>query len=109
MQQAVPGRPWLKELPGSTWEQPWSTDSGQQEAAALGKSVQVDPIKPTLEAPGTKRLNLKSDKLLSSFAFKINLRRYSWGPTRASCRRRTASTAARYAPTAYTPPRFESN
>ena len=36
----------------------------------------VDPIKPTLKAPGTKRLKLKDDELLSSFAFKFNLRRY---------------------------------
>ena len=38
--------------------------------------MQVDPIKPTLKAPGTKRLKLKYDKVLSSFAFKFNLRRY---------------------------------
>ena len=31
---------------------------------------------PKLKAPGTKRLNLNYDALLSSFAFKINLRRY---------------------------------
>jgi hypothetical protein len=37
----------------------------------------VDPIKPMLIAPGTQRLNLKHDKLLSSFAFKSNLRSYS--------------------------------
>ena len=34
-----------------------------------GKAVQVDPIKPTLKAPGTKRFKVKYDKLLSSFAF----------------------------------------
>jgi len=39
--------------------------------------VQVDPIKPTLKAPGTKRLKLDSDELLLSFAFKFNLRRYN--------------------------------
>jgi hypothetical protein len=39
--------------------------------------VQVDPIKPTLTAPGTKRLNLEFDELLSSFAFKFSLRRYT--------------------------------
>jgi len=39
--------------------------------------VQVVPIKPTLKAPGTKRLNLKYDELLSIFAFKFNLRRYN--------------------------------
>jgi len=39
--------------------------------------VQVDPVKPTLKAPGIKRLILKHDKLHSSFAFKSNLRRYT--------------------------------
>ena len=41
--------------------------------------MQVDPIKPTLKALGIKPLKLKYDELLSSFAFKCNLRRYSWG------------------------------
>ena len=41
-----------------------------------GKPVQVEPMKPTLKVPGTKRLNLKYDELLSSFAFNFNLRRY---------------------------------
>jgi hypothetical protein len=41
--------------------------------------VQVDPIEPTLNAPGTKRLKLKYEKLLSLFAFNSNLRRYSKG------------------------------
>jgi len=39
--------------------------------------VQVDPIKPMLKAPGTKRLKLTHYELLSSFAFRINLRRYT--------------------------------
>ena len=38
--------------------------------------MQVDLIKPTLKAPGTKRLKLKYDELLSNVAFKFNLRRY---------------------------------
>jgi hypothetical protein len=38
-------------------------------------AVQVDPIKPALKAPGTKRLKLKCDEQLSNFAFKFNLRR----------------------------------
>jgi hypothetical protein len=38
--------------------------------------VQVDPIKHTLEAPGTKLLKPKCDKLLSSLAFNFNVRRY---------------------------------
>jgi len=41
-----------------------------------GKAVQVAPIKPTLKARGTKRLKLRYDELLSSFAFNLNLRRY---------------------------------
>ncbi len=45
--------------------------------AHQGKPVQVDPIKPTLKAPGTKRLKLEYDEPLSNFAFKFNLRRYS--------------------------------
>jgi hypothetical protein len=44
---------------------------------ARGRAAQVDPIKPTLKAPGTKRLKLKYDEPLSKFAFKFNLRRYS--------------------------------
>jgi hypothetical protein len=38
--------------------------------------VQVDPIEPTLKPPGTKHLKLKCDILLSTFAFKFNVRRY---------------------------------
>ena len=37
--------------------------------------MQVDPIKPTLKAPGNKRLKLQHDRLLSSFAFNFNSRR----------------------------------
>jgi hypothetical protein len=36
----------------------------------------VDPIKPKLKLPGTKRLKLKCEGPLSIFAFKFNLRRY---------------------------------
>ena len=39
--------------------------------------MRVDPIKPTLKALGTERLILKCDKLLSNYAFKFNLRRYT--------------------------------
>ena len=42
-----------------------------------GRAVQVDPIKPTLKALGTKRLKLKYGELLSNVAFKFNLRRYN--------------------------------
>jgi len=39
--------------------------------------VQVEPIKHTLKAPGTKQLKLKCDEPLSNFAFGLNLRRYT--------------------------------
>jgi hypothetical protein len=42
-----------------------------------GEAVQVAPIKPTVKAPGTIRLRLKYGELLSTFAFKSNLRRYN--------------------------------
>ena len=41
--------------------------------------MQVDPIKSMLKAPGTKRLTTQHDKLLSSSAFKFNLRGYTKG------------------------------
>jgi hypothetical protein len=44
-----------------------------------GRPVQVDPIKPTLKAPGTKRLKLEHRNPLSTFAFKCNLHRYKQG------------------------------
>ena len=42
-----------------------------------GKAVQVDPIKPRLKPPGSKRLKLNCDALLSTSAFKFTLRRYT--------------------------------
>jgi len=39
--------------------------------------VQVDPIKPTLKAPGSQRFKPDCHRLLSNFVFKCNLRRYS--------------------------------
>jgi len=39
--------------------------------------VHVDPIRPRLKAPGSPHLKLKCGDLLSNFAFKFNLRRYS--------------------------------
>ena len=38
--------------------------------------MQVDPIKATLKAPGTKRLKVDYDEPPSNFALKFNLRRY---------------------------------
>jgi len=46
------------------------------ERVTEGRAVQVDPIRPTLKAPGSNLLELQSDALLSSFAFNLNLRRY---------------------------------
>ena len=41
--------------------------------------MQVDPIKPTLKAPGAKRLKLICADPLSNFPCKFNLRRYTTG------------------------------
>ena len=41
--------------------------------------MQVDPNKPKLKAPGTKRLKLRCDGPLSNVAFNFNLRRYIKG------------------------------
>jgi len=51
--------------------------------------VQVDSIKPRVESSCgvyNLRLKLKYDILLSSFAFKFNLRRYSMGDSDAVLR-----------------------
>ena len=42
-----------------------------------GRAVQVDPMKPIFKPPETKRLKVKYDVLLSTSAFKFNLRRYT--------------------------------
>jgi hypothetical protein len=46
---------------------------------APGKAVQVEPMKSKLKPPGTKRLKLNCDVLLSTSAFTIKLRRYILG------------------------------
>ena len=38
--------------------------------------MQVDPVKPELKAPGSKRLKPKCDNPPSNFAFNLKLRRY---------------------------------
>jgi hypothetical protein len=43
--------------------------------------MHVDPIKPTLKAPGTKRLTLTCNEPLSNFAFNFNVSRYSEAPS----------------------------
>ena len=52
-------------------------DSRRQLGEPLGRAVQADPIKHKFKPPGTKRLQLNCDVLLSTSAFKINLRRYT--------------------------------
>jgi hypothetical protein len=42
-----------------------------------GGALQVDPVKPTLKAPGSERLKVKSDVLLSNVAFNFNSHRYT--------------------------------
>ena len=42
-----------------------------------GRAVQGAPMKPQLKPPGTQRLKLNCDILLSTSAFKFNLRRYN--------------------------------
>jgi hypothetical protein len=41
-------------------------------AGTQGRAVQVDPIKPRLEAPGTKRLKLKYNHTIKCFQFCFN-------------------------------------
>ena len=38
--------------------------------------MQVDPVTPKLTPPGTKRLKLRCDILVSTSAFKFDVRRY---------------------------------
>ena len=85
---------------------------GLHRRGAPGKAVQVEPIKPMLKAPGTKCLNLKCDKLLSSFAFNFNLRRYSLAGVRTvRTFAQEEAEVARYSAAlagAHTPPLFGS-
>ena len=71
--------------------------------------VQVDPIKPTLKAPGTQRLKPYYGEPPSNFAFKFNLRHYNEGeeeeeeekpapPPSKSHKKKAAAAAAAAAP-----------
>ena len=42
-----------------------------------GRAVQLDPFNLTLKPPGTKRLKLECDDLLSNVGFNFNLHRYN--------------------------------
>jgi hypothetical protein len=48
-------------------------------------AVQVDPMKPKLKPPGTKRLKLNCEIMFSISAFKYNLRRYVMAGQFPSC------------------------
>jgi hypothetical protein len=55
--------------------------------------VHIDPIKPTLKAPGTKRLKLNMSSCFQfcyNFAFKYNLRRYTKAHTELLAAERAA-------------------
>jgi hypothetical protein len=87
--------PWALDIGGSTGIHT-HTSSEHFKSPAPGRAAQLDPMKPNLKPPETKRLKLKCDKLLSTSAFKFKLRRYSRGTTtrrgttrphcRAACR-----------------------
>ena len=80
----------------------WDEGKGSREASAFleehgwAVQVQVDLMKSTLKAPGTKRLKLKYDGPLSFFAFEFNLRCYTTGTAAAFAPRsaRAPSTSA---------------
>jgi len=55
----------------------WRVHRTHVQGNGHGRAVQVDPIKPTLKAPGTKLLKLECDESLSNFDFNVNLRRYT--------------------------------
>jgi len=57
--------------------------------------VQVDPIKPTLKPPGTERLKLNCEILLSTSDFKFNLRRYTKEAAAAAISERDAAASAK--------------
>jgi len=52
----------------------------RRRGARQGRPVQVDPVKPTLKGPRTKRLKLRFYGPVSNFAFKFKLRRYIKAP-----------------------------
>jgi hypothetical protein len=61
-----------------------------------GRSVQIEPMKPIFEAPGSVHLTLKCDGPLYEFGFNFILRRYSkaaWPTGCFDCTPRTATTS----------------
>ena len=78
------------------WDSRRAAEDMESKEHALGEAVQIEPMQFVLKAPGTRRLKLKYDELLSTFAFESNSRHYSWvacsGGTRR-CRRPCAPSA----------------
>jgi len=68
-------------------------DADDAAAAAIGRAVKVDPIKPQIKAPGTERVQLQKSEPLSIVAFRFNMRRYtSESATRCWTRMKRCST-----------------
>jgi hypothetical protein len=64
-----------KPLSSGVWQ--WGCElaaGGGELVSTKGRAVQVAPMKPELKPPGTNSLKLKCDTLLSTSAFKFNLR-----------------------------------
>ena len=59
----------------------------------LGKVVQVEPMRHVLESPGSLLLKLNYNGPLSSFAFKFNLRSYTWARRGRNTTRRISRTS----------------
>jgi len=69
---------WAIAQPGAKGiEMKLDIDSRTGNSVPRGEAMQVDPTKPTLKAPETKRLKLKRYVQLSNFAFNFNLRNYT--------------------------------
>ena len=68
--------------------------------------MQIDPVKPMLNQPESKRLKLKCDKLLSTIGFNFNLRRHTKGAENAALRERNGVLESEAG--AYTRPVFSS-
>ena len=79
----------------------------QPPAGRRGKVVQVDPITPTLKAPGSERLKLNCDILLPTCAFRFNFRRYTVPPP-ANDDGRASPPSRGLHPIKYTPEIFQS-
>jgi hypothetical protein len=78
--QVEPMKPMLK-APGTNKAVQAEPMKPRLKAPGTNRAVQVEPMKYMLKAPGIQRLKLFSDELPSNFAFKFDLRRYTWAPT----------------------------